>query len=66
MKVPSRLQAFVTCIVTAVTLACLAIPSKAESSLPVAALVTKLHESAEIWALSFNPSSQELATTSPL
>lgn len=65
MKVFSRLSAFVIGCVTTATLACLPNPSRAESSLPVASLVTKLHESAEIWALAFNPSNQELATTSP-
>ena len=65
MKALPRLWAFIICSVTTATLACLPNLSRAESSLPVASLVTELHESAEIWALAFNPSNQELATTSP-
>ena len=65
MKVLSTVSACVIGSIATAALLCLPNPSRAESSPSVASLVTKLHESAEIWALAFNPSNQELATTSP-
>ena len=65
MKVLSTVSAFVIGSIATAALLCLPNPSRAESSPPVASPVAKLHESAEIWALAFNPSNQELATASP-